>query len=431
MYSHSENISIAEIQDLKGVFSLKPYEDISLEKLSLYPDIEEFVLLSMELKLYCYKTFQFNEDLMPSDLKKEENLNILRLYSFRLSSIYNIEKTVQQQISESRAKAIWNYSLMEYLFENMGLFEYRLEQGNLKWGCNPKAPIDFYRSFIHYLENPACIEKLQLFGMDLNECKITDENLSIENKLQLVEFLIKDSMFCLQRILSILTNNTSQLLHTNSYIAEIYKMMFMWAQIFKFVYNLYVYMETDEDYLKKKVLKSLSTFITSRYISMENEQESSEVQIDYNKIEMLLNHSTTIMRESGIKGKQGRFSTEFYNNILSMIEPTNLRFIISNYPAEMSLQYYNKAKEVHCEGNAYKDMIANLYYLDDDLQNDTEQFYMALERYSINCGYIDCMTRSFKDIYSKAYIYNIECYERGDVSEPYKNTDDPLWGIAT
>lgn len=431
LYSHSENISIAEIQDLKGVFSLKPYEDISLEKLSLYPDIEEFVLLSMELKLCCYKTFQFNEDLMPSDLKKEENLNTLRLYSFRLSSIYNIEKTVQQQISESRAKAIWNYSLMEYLFENMGLFEYRLEQGNLKWGCNPKAPIDFYRSFIHYLENPACIEKLQLFGMDLNECKIADGNLSIENKLQLVEFLIKDSMFCLQRILSILTNNTSQLLHTNSYIAEIYKMMFMWAQIFKFVYNLYVYMETDEDYLKKKVLKSLSTFITSRYISMENEQESSEVQIDYRQIEMLLNHSTTIMRESGIKGKQGRFSTEFYNNILSMIEPTNLRFIISNYPAEMSLQYYNKAKEVHCEGNAYKDMIANLYYLDDDLQNDTEQFYMALERYSINCGYIDCMTRSFKDIYSKAYIYNIECYERGDVSEPYKNTDDPLWGIAT
>lgn len=431
LYSHSENISIAEIQDLKGVFSLKPYEDISLEKLSLYPDIEEFVLLSMELKLCCYKTFQFNEDLMPSDLKKEENLNTLRLYSFRLSSIYNIEKTVQQQISESRAKAIWNYSLMEYLFENMGLFEYRLEQGNLKWGCNPKAPIDFYRSFIHYLENPACIEKLQLFGMDLNECKIADGNLSIENKLQLVEFLIKDSMFCLQRILSILTNNTSQLLHTNSYIAEIYKMMFMWAQIFKFVYNLYVYMETDEDYLKKKVLKSLSTFITSRYISMENEQESSEVQIDYRQIEMLLNHSTTIMRESGIKGKQGRFSTEFYNNILSMIEPTNLRFIISNYPAEMSLQYYNKAKEVHCEGNSYKDMIANLYYLDDDLQNDTEQFYMALERYSINCGYIDCMTRSFKDIYSKAYIYNIECYERGDVSEPYKNTDDPLWGIAT
>lgn len=431
LYSHSENISIAEIQDLKGVFSLKPYEDISLEKLSLYPDIEEFVLLSMELKLCCYKTFQFNEDLMPLDLKKEENLNILKLYSFRLSSIYNIEKTVQQQISESRAKAIWNYSLMEYLFENMGLFEYRLEQGNLKWGCNPKAPIDFYRSFIHYLENPACIEKLQLFGMDLNECKIADGNLSIENKLQLVEFLIKDSMFCLQRILSILTNNTSQLLHTNSYIAEIYKMMFMWAQIFKFVYNLYVYMETDEDYLKKKVLKSLSTFITSRYISMENEQESSEVQIDYRQIEMLLNHSTTIMREFGIKGKQGRFSTEFYNNILSMIEPTNLRFIISNYPAEMSLQYYNKAKEVHCEGNAYKDMIANLYYLDDDLQNDTEQFYMALERYSINCGYIDCMTRSFKDIYSKAYIYNIECYERGDVSEPYKNTDDPLWGIAT
>ena len=59
LYAHNENISIAEIQDLKGLFSLKPYEDISLEKLSLYPDIEEIIMLSTELKLYIYRHFKY------------------------------------------------------------------------------------------------------------------------------------------------------------------------------------------------------------------------------------------------------------------------------------------------------------------------------------------------------------------------------------
>ena len=133
----------------------------------------------------------------------------------------------------------------------------------------------------------------------------------------------------------------------------------------------------------------------------------------------------------GLEPDFGTLGTEFYNHILSVIEPTNLRYIISNYPAEMALMYYRKTIEMHTEGNAYKEMVAGLYYLDDDLQNDTEQFYMALERYLINCGYIDCMSKVIKDIYSKAYIYTTECYENGDPNIPrpeYQNVD-PIWGM--
>ena len=93
--------------------------------------------------------------------------------------------------------------------------------------------------------------------------------------------------------------------------------------------------------------------------------------------------------------------------------------------------YYNKAVKMHIEGNSYKEMISGLYYLDDDLQNDTEQFNMALERYMINCGYIGCMEKSLKNIYSKAYIYDVECYEGGNVVSGQKGTQniDAVWGI--
>lgn len=431
LYAHNENISIAEIQDLKGIFSLKPYEDISLEKLSLYPDIEEIVILSRELKLYCYRNFSYNEKLMPSDFQKTENLNILKLYSFRTSSPYNIEKTVQQQIVESRIKAIWNYSFMDYLFQGVNLVENYLEDGQKMMRYRMDAPIAFYKQLVNFLQRPLYKEKLELFGMDLEECGIKSECLSIKEKLLLIEFLLKDSMFCLQRILSVLTTNASQLLHTNSYIAELYRMMFEWTQIFKFLYSIYEYMDAEES-VKKKILDSLNYFISSRYVSMEKNLSSSEEKKNYQAIKEYIELCIGQMREQGIESELGTLGTEFYNHILSVIEPTNLRYIISNYPAEMALQYYRKTKEMHTEGNSYKEMIAGLYYLDDDLQNDTEQFYMALERYLINCGYIDARAKSLKDVYSKAYIYSVRCYEQGNtsVSITEHSNFDSIWGMS-
>ena len=430
LYAHNENISIAEIQDLKGLFSLKPYEDISLEKLSLYPDIEEIIMLSTELKLYCYKHFRYKSELMPEDFRKGANLDVLKLYSLRISSSFNIERSVQQLIVESRMKAIWNYLFLDYLFEDISLMEYHVQDGQRMIRYRTDGPIIFYGKLADFLRTPLERKKLEVFGMCPEECGISEEYLTVKEKLQLIEFLLKDSMFCLQRILAVLTTNTNQLLHTNSYIAEIYRMMFAWTQLFKFVYFAYEYMDAG-DGVKDKILTSLNAFITSRHKSMENELTPVEIEINQMEIKKILELCVNEIGKEIVSSDYGGLGTEFYNHILSVIEPTNLRYIISNYPAEMALLYYNKVIEMHTEGNAYKEMVSGLYYLDDDLQNDTEQFYMALERYMINCGYIDCMEKSLKNIYSKAYIYDVECYEGGNTNSNQKGMQsiDPVWGM--
>lgn len=430
LYAHNENISIAEIQDLKGLFSLKPYEDISLEKLSLYPDIEEIIMLSTELKLYCYKHFRYKSELMPEDFRKGANLDVLKLYSLRISSSFNIERSVQQLIVESRMKAIWNYLFLDYLFEDISLMEYHVQDGQRMIRYRTDGPIIFYGKLADFLRTPLERKKLEVFGMCPEECGISEEYLTVKEKLQLIEFLLKDSMFCLQRILAVLTTNTNQLLHTNSYIAEIYRMMFAWTQLFKFVYFAYEYMDAG-DGVKDKILTSLNAFITSRHKSMENELTPVEIEINRMEIKKILELCINEIGKEIVSSDYGGLGTEFYNHILSVIEPTNLRYIISNYPAEMALLYYNKVIEMHTEGNAYKEMVSGLYYLDDDLQNDTEQFYMALERYMINCGYIDCMEKSLKNIYSKAYIYDVECYEGGNTNSNQKGMQsiDPVWGM--
>ena len=430
LYAHNENISIAEIQDLKGLFSLKPYEDISLEKLSLYPDIEEIIMLSTELKLYCYKHFRYKSELMPEDFRKGANLDVLKLYSLRISSSFNIERSVQQLIVESRMKAIWNYLFLDYLFEDISLMEYHVQDGQRMIRYRTDGSIIFYGKLADFLRTPLERKKLEVFGMCPEECGISEEYLTVKEKLQLIEFLLKDSMFCLQRILAVLTTNTNQLLHTNSYIAEIYRMMFAWTQLFKFVYFAYEYMDAG-DGVKDKILTSLNAFITSRHKSMENELTPVEIEINRMEIKKILELCVNEIGKEIVSSDYGGLGTEFYNHILSVIEPTNLRYIISNYPAEMALLYYNKVIEMHTEGNAYKEMVSGLYYLDDDLQNDTEQFYMALERYMINCGYIDCMEKSLKNIYSKAYIYDVECYEGGNTNSNQKGMQsiDPVWGM--
>lgn len=415
LYAHNENVSIAEIQDLKDFFSLKPYEDISLEKLSLYPDVEEIVLLSMELKMICYRVYGYDVSLMPEDFQKGKSLNIIKLYAFRMSSIFNVGKTIGQQITESRLKVFWNKSLLDYMLDGTGLTEPDAVGYIEKYRTD--APIAFYKRMKDFLERPFPKEKTRMFGMDLKECGIQSDTLTVGGKLKLLEFLLKDSMFCLQRILSLLTANPSQLIHSNSYIADIYQQMFEWTQIFKFLYSVYAYAENDKK-IQSKILKSLMFFITTRHISMEDEDPLKDKDKDSMELREIMDSCSSLIREDYEYVEPKTRSTIFYNQILDAIDRTNLRYIISNYAAEMALQYYRKANEVHAEGNAYKEMISNMYYLDDDLQNDTFQFHIALERYMLNSDYIRQKAKMLKDVYSKANIYNVEWYERGDRSTP-------------
>lgn len=435
LYAHSENVSIAEIQDIKGIFSLKPYEDISLEKISLYPDIEEIVLLSLEIKIIC------KEAMNPSQfhiIEKEDNF--FRLYQFNMSSIYHITKSLSQTIRESQIKGKWNYRLFNYLLNGSPLINYtdetipqenKYENKSIEY--NTFAPITFFEKFISYMEKDLNWEDLEKFGILKKECiqkedkdiiKVTDKG-----KLQLLEFLIEDSMFCLQRALSILTTNSTSTLYTPSFIAETYRMMFEWAQLFKFVYSMYEYIDATPT-TRKRICDSLNFFIHSRQNFKIKKIPDEDQKVDPEVINSWLEKCKERIEDSDYKPHTSSLATHFYKKVLNNIDQINRKYIISNYPGEMAIQYYRKAKEMHQEGNSYKEMIANMYYLDDDLQNDTVQFNLALERYLLNCNYISIKLNMFKEIYHRANIYKGEWYETGGQATPLdERNDEYFWPI--
>ena len=82
-------------------------------------------------------------------------------------------------------------------------------------------------------------------------------------------------------------------------------------------------------------------------------------------------------------------SDRFFDNVLQTITKPNIQYTLTNYSGELAVKSYRNAIGVHREGRAYKEMISRMFYLDDDLKNDTIQFDLAIERFKINSDYID------------------------------------------
>ena len=82
-------------------------------------------------------------------------------------------------------------------------------------------------------------------------------------------------------------------------------------------------------------------------------------------------------------------SDRFFKSVLNTITKPNIQYTLTNYSWELTIKSYRDAIGVHREGRAYKEMISRMFYLDDDLKNDTVQFDLAIERFKINSGYID------------------------------------------
>jgi hypothetical protein len=93
-----------------------------------------------------------------------------------------------------------------------------------------------------------------------------------------------------------------------------------------------------------------------------------------------------------------------------LIESQNIPFINPIYQCEKSLREFYSVIETHSSGTAYNNLIENMYYLNDDFNDEFFHFKAASERYLINTGvvqkYIDNLTERIR----KSSIYNLESY---------------------
>lgn len=437
LYAYYNFINIIEIQKLKWIFHVQMYENISLNRLSMFPDIEEIMLVYYEVMACCIVDYA-------RERKKDKKNIINNDYKIKLSSIYKnialgalrLESTIYERVLSLQFKAMMNQRILFHLLKKNGV-------------KNPDCfyDKDFNRQMINFLNSYlGRSEHLDVMLGEYRSCfkeVITscEENpnsrcCNIKKALLFLEFLISDTMYCLTRILEIITPYTSTTLFTNTFMGDIYQMLYKWNLLFDLLYMVYrasenefSITEVDSNQINQIYpewetgLVYTCTRNKCKYQENHNLTDNNcplyDFKCKYKKSEMELIYDILNEPDSNLQGLKNNLNLyrecmnldiaeQLFDNMLKSIGKSNIHYTLRNYSAEMALKCYRQALDMHHEGKSYKDMIAKMYYLDDDLKNDTIQFDLALERLRINNGYIDKNLQNIMKVFNNASIYDVE-----------------------
>lgn len=496
LYSHYNFINTVEIQQLKWIFYTQMYENISLNRLSLFPDVEEIMLIYYDIIRLCIVDKEScnsaNNCLLDirsvisacsSDFFTSVSMKFVQFtcnnieernedFNNRLIGIYNNislgalrhENTVYERVLSLRMKMILNRHILFIAFPKLQTI----------WNNPTRESTTYVDVFIEYLITSESSlnfdDSLWMrFFPDERFCYDKEPKTVVNNRLHLLEFLIKDSIYCLTSILETITPYTTTTLFTHSFIGSIYRSLNKWNILFDELFMFYKFF--DENRMSPNIFKESNlkreTLFQMYDCNIEAERDSycNHMYCQYNN-----GHSgqkwqsnCPYYRNTNCAAKANRFekikqflysrmefpnvietsnvyheiwgcnnlSDRFFGSILSAIDKHNIQYTLTNYSGEMALKSYRSAKEVHREGRAYKEMISRMYYLDDDLKNDTIQFDLAIERFKINSEHIDNSIKSVLETLTDS-IYDIEnfCIDNETRGTLCKRFPDLFWNVS-
>ncbi|WP_340203493.1 hypothetical protein [Ascidiimonas sp. W6] len=98
------------------------------------------------------------------------------------------------------------------------------------------------------------------------------------------------------------------------------------------------------------------------------------------------------------------------NEIKSLIGNQSMAYLEPNYHYEEAIKNFELAKSLHNEGRTYKANTHNLYFLEDDFNDNLRHFIIALERFRVNSGDIDKKIKKAKSIVRHSKLYQYESY---------------------
>lgn len=489
LYSHYNFINAVEIQQLKWIFYTQMYENISLNRLSLFPDTEEIMLIYYEIIRLCvvdkaqFKVADERLDEVRADIyayAKEDMAYIGYTwenveernedFNNRLVGIYNNlsmgslrhENTVYERVLSLRMKMILNRHILFMAFPDLqSLWE---------------KPVQPHKShaqvFLKQLTDKGKLKKTddswKRFFPDEKFNDSQDEEWGIvSDRLHLLEFLIRDSIYCLTSILETITPYTTTTLFTHSFIGSIYRSLNKWNILFDVLFWYYKFFDERNplpEICKDSDRKREELFARyDRKIKIKNQACCSHMCHLYNNSNdsRMWQSECPYYGTTGCEAKANRFeknkwvlktltrkeiekiskkyqeiwhcynlSDRFFESVLSAMDKHNIQYTLTNYSGEMALKSYRNAKEVHREGRAYKEMISRMYYLDDDLKNDTIQFDLAIERFKINSDHIENSIKSVIEGLTDS-IYDIEsfCTDNETKATLEKRFPDVFWNI--
>lgn len=372
-YLHYDSINCAEVDTQKHEFGKNHSDYINLHGLAVFPEIE------LAIDKYHRICILGEEDVRDKVLKKV--LNSRQLGSFKLIA------TLTQNIQNLSLKVTVNEEILKRILPDL-------------WNSIQALNLDFcktislIRGYYKDVESSSVVNKL-LNDLDWHIMKdVTDTD---EEKFCLLDYLVKDSLYCLSMITELIEPLYSTTLYNHSYIGEFYRKTFYWNHILICIKELFNYTEAQN---KEKFLDELKI----RYCKTYTPQEQAN-------LESMFKETSDFLKDLDSWKNYCAEGTSRAQYLFDQIAPGSSNLLTSSYLTGMGLDHLDKAIEMHTSGKAYKEMMSTLYFLEDDLQNDTNYMHLAIERFLINHGILrERIVQLRKHAINKSNLVKIDNY---------------------
>lgn len=392
--------NLTEINEMKRIFSKQNGSNIDLSRLSLYPNIRAAFLRILEIVAKGNRYLS----------RKRPNIRTLIDYQDYIRQTYSLiaparryETTFNEEILGFYTKLRFNDHILNNILEGNPM----LEAGVARNG-NATYHILFYKKIARYLSYQHPLDRL-----DQTMFQVGNDP---QKKLDLIEFLIHDSLVCLANMTLVFTPHNHLTSYSKSFIGVVYNYFWEWSRKYEFLYSLYKYSDVRNTSSSEAdlIIDSINSGIRS-----DNKKETRQ-----QLLEAINKCSDVIEQEENTPF--GKRSARLYEKLRHDIDDITLNTIFSNYTAETAINYYNMSEEFNTEGDSYKDMIGMMYFLDDDFNNDTCQFHIACDRFLLNTGIVQQQRSRLEELYYNSNVYNVKkAYIDGPASsaEEYAQND--------
>ena len=372
-----EHIHLSEINTLKWMQGRELYEYIELCDLSIAPDIEEIVYAYYTIKLDLAILYDGKRH---QDAEKERN-SLVKFYKSRLMTGKITCSTLTSSILNQRLKARFNEFLLSEL---LGIEEDKLKDATLE-DLMSFQERDIFRS--------PWIKALFQEG----------EGEKYEDKFDVLEFLISDGNFCLSSILEKIIPLRNTTLFNNSFKGDIYYHLMRFTHLYKLLYCYYSYVDPSNR-------RKIDLYLSNCRIKGEEFPEGQLIATIKQEINNENDGNTINVYSVNLPSDVEERRNNFLKKMTYATKRTNPSKTIKIYLAENAIYYYTQAWQVHNQGKSYQLMIRNLHFLDDDLNNNTCQFYMTIERLLIKNKTIQKRIEELKELYKNSYYYKADSY---------------------
>ena len=384
-----DSFDTAEIHENKWLFHMERADDIDLAKLSVFPNLQSVFIAAVNCKLLCMRYLRKKEG-ADSHVETEYSDYLTKIYN-RVAPPLRHEKTFKGEVESYYMKVRVNSLVLVEILKKDILRQEREACLTGRYEQHTEHHHAFYFCLKRYLSgNDTTLDK-RIF-------KIDD---SVQKKIDLLNYLVHDSMICLTNILKILTPHNHITTFSNSFLAGVYDMLWEWSKYYELLYDLYIYYRYSEEDNREKM---------DSVVRMSARNTLSQ----YGELNNLIRDCVALMKEGGVvcKDEFGYMYSKLLLSIRHEMDDATIHHMYTNYSADMAIKYYCAARDMNNEGLTYKDMISNMYVLNDDLRNDTCQYNLADERYLINSGYIFTKRRQLEKMYERTNTTKISSYEK-------------------